>query len=108
MAELGVLVGEARSELEATHQAREQALAACREAIRACGLAIRAVHRLVPVDAEARMSEADSSLRRAQQALAPYPRLAAAGFLHDAEIMAEHGARYERCDVAMRYQPNSD
>ena len=31
------------------------------------------------------MGEADSSLRRAQQALAPYPRLAAAGFLHDAE-----------------------
>lgn len=26
------------------------------------------------------------------------------GFRHDAEIMARHGARYARCDVAMRYQ----
>jgi ribosomal protein S18 acetylase RimI-like enzyme len=25
------------------------------------------------------------------------------GFVHDGEIMAEFGARYERCDVAMRY-----
>ena len=28
----------------------------------------------------------------------------AAGFVHDATIMAEYGARYERCDVAMRYR----
>jgi ribosomal protein S18 acetylase RimI-like enzyme len=27
-----------------------------------------------------------------------------AGFRHDAEIMARYGSRYERCDVAMRYQ----
>lgn len=26
-----------------------------------------------------------------------------AGFVHDAGIMAEFGARYERCNVAMRY-----
>ncbi|TRW17836.1 GNAT family N-acetyltransferase [Glacieibacterium frigidum] len=26
-----------------------------------------------------------------------------AGFVHDAGIMADYGARYERCDVAMRY-----
>lgn len=25
------------------------------------------------------------------------------GFQHEAEIMAKYGARYERCDVAMRY-----
>ena len=25
------------------------------------------------------------------------------GFQHDADIMARYGARYERCDVAMRY-----
>lgn len=29
------------------------------------------------------------------------------GFRHDAEIMARYGARYERCDVAMRYLPVS-
>ena len=27
------------------------------------------------------------------------------GFRHDVGIMAEYGARYARCDVAMRYQP---
>ncbi|WEK43510.1 MAG: GNAT family N-acetyltransferase [Candidatus Sphingomonas colombiensis] len=27
------------------------------------------------------------------------------GFAHDAEIMARYGARYARCDVAMRYNP---
>jgi len=43
------------------------------------------VHRLEPAEAEARVAEADKSLRRAQEALAPHPRLAAAGFLHDAE-----------------------
>lgn len=26
------------------------------------------------------------------------------GFQHDAEIMARYGARYERCDIAMRYR----
>ena len=26
------------------------------------------------------------------------------GFEHDAEIMATYGARYERCNVAMRYR----
>jgi len=26
------------------------------------------------------------------------------GFRHDAEIMATYGARYQRCDVAMRYR----
>ncbi|MCC2617116.1 GNAT family N-acetyltransferase [Aestuariibacter halophilus] len=25
------------------------------------------------------------------------------GFVHDAEVMAEYGASYQRCDVAMRY-----
>lgn len=27
------------------------------------------------------------------------------GFKHDAGIMQEYGAHYERCNVAMRYQP---
>ena len=29
------------------------------------------------------------------------------GFRHDAQIMAEYGARYERCDVAMRHVGDS-
>jgi len=84
-ADLANLGDEARRQLEASHRARETALASCRETIRSCGLAIRAVHRLQPAESEARVAEADRSLRRAQEALAPYPRLAAAGFLHDAE-----------------------
>jgi translin len=83
--ELARLGAETRSSLEASHRARETALASCRETIRSCGLAIRAVHRLQPDEADARVAEADQSLRRAQEALAPHPRLAAAGFLHDAE-----------------------
>jgi translin len=84
-AELTHLGESARQQLEASHRARETALASCRETIRSCGLAIRAVHRLQLVDAKVRTDEADESLRRAQGALAPHPRLAAAGFLHDAE-----------------------
>nr|WP_197071454.1 bifunctional helix-turn-helix transcriptional regulator/GNAT family N-acetyltransferase [Massilia sp. JS1662] len=30
-----------------------------------------------------------------------------AGFRHDADIMARHGARYARCNVAMRYRPST-
>jgi len=75
----------AREQLEAAHRAREAALASCRETIRSCGLAIRAVHRHQPAEGAARVEAADGSLRRAQVALDPYPRLAAAGFLHDAE-----------------------
>ena len=29
------------------------------------------------------------------------------GFAHDAQIMADFGARYDRCDVAMRYRPTA-
>lgn len=31
-----------------------------------------------------------------------------AGFQHDAEIMTRYGARYERCDVAMRYRARAE
>ena len=29
------------------------------------------------------------------------------GFVHDAQIMEQYGARYQRCDVAMRYRDRS-
>lgn len=38
--------------------------------------------------------------RKCASAIHLYEKL---GFRHDAEIMARYGARYERCDVAMRY-----
>lgn len=39
---------------------------------------------------------------RCEAAIHLYEKL---GFQHDAEIMARYGARYARCDVAMRYAP---
>ena len=75
----------ARAQLDRTHRAREEGLAACRRTIRACGRSIRAIHRLDP-DAYAQLvEEARSGLREAQEALRPHPSVAAAGFLHDAE-----------------------
>ena len=41
------------------------------------------------------------SNRKSAAAIHLYEKL---GFVHDAQIMAEYGARYERCDVAMRYR----
>lgn len=38
--------------------------------------------------------------RRCAAAVHLYEKL---GFVHDADIMAKYGARYARCDVAMRY-----
>jgi N-acetylglutamate synthase-like GNAT family acetyltransferase len=38
--------------------------------------------------------------KKCEAAIHLYEKL---GFVHDAGIMAKYGARYERCDVAMRY-----
>ncbi len=73
------------AQLEETHLAREEALARCRETIRASGLAIRALHRHRTEEAAERVALAESSIRRAQTAMKPFPQLAAMGFLHDAE-----------------------
>lgn len=74
-----------RAELDAAHAARERGLAACRRTIRACGNAIRAVHRRDADLAGKLTLEAGDALREAQGALSPHPRVAHAGFLHDAE-----------------------
>jgi translin len=71
--------------LEAANQARETALPACRRVIRAAGSSIRAVHRLDPAGATVIAADAEAALREAQDVLAPYPAVAHAGFLHDAE-----------------------
>lgn len=42
--------------------------------------------------------------RKCEAAIHLYEKL---GFAHDAEVMRTFGARYERCDVAMSYQPDS-
>jgi translin len=74
-----------RKHLDAANAARETAIPACRRAIRLCGSSIRAVHRLDPSAAAKLADEAESALREAQAALAPFPMLAATGPLHDAE-----------------------
>ncbi|MEJ5255953.1 MAG: hypothetical protein WHS89_11430 [Acidimicrobiales bacterium] len=72
-------------QLRAAHEAREQALPACRRVIRAAGSSIRSVHRLESDRAAALAEEAEAALREAQELLAPFPEVAYAGFLHDAE-----------------------
>ena len=74
-----------RQGLDEANAAREVALPACRRAIRASGSSIRAVHRQEPDRARALATEAIEALREAQEALAPHPAVAHAGFLHDAE-----------------------
>lgn len=61
------------------------ALPACRRTIQACGRSIRAVHRLEPELARRLADEAVAELRRAQEALGPYPALVGTGPLSDAE-----------------------
>jgi translin len=71
--------------LDAANRAREAALPACRKVIRAAGSSIRAVHRLDSEAAAALADDSEAALRTAQGVLAPFPAIANAGFLHDAE-----------------------
>jgi translin len=71
--------------LASAHAAREAGLPACRRVIRSSGLSIRAVHRGDVSAASDRRSEAASALAEAQAAVGPFPAVAFAGFLHDAE-----------------------
>jgi translin len=84
-AELSALVDRVRDELAAATHAREVGLAACRQVIRNSGSSIRAVHRLDPIAAAALADDAEAALREAQAAVEPFPAVAHAGFLHDAE-----------------------
>jgi translin len=71
--------------LDDANRAREQALPACRRVIRSAGSSIRAVHRRDPDAAAALAAESETHLREAQRVLTPFPAVAHAGFLHDAE-----------------------
>jgi translin len=82
---LRAIVAAIGADLEGANGAREEALPACRRAIRAAGSSIRAVHRLDAAAAAALAAESEAAVREAQRALVPFPALAHAGFLHDAE-----------------------
>lgn len=73
------------TDLAEANRARETALPACRRTIRSAGSSIRAVHRLDVGGAATIAADAEASLREAQRVLAPFPAVAGAGFLHDAE-----------------------
>ena len=82
--ELAALADPVRKRLDAANAARETGLAAARRTIQSSSQSIRATHRL-EWDQAARLADAaGESLRAAQDALAPYPQLAASGPLHDA------------------------
>lgn len=71
--------------LSATSAARETGLAASRRATRASANAIRALHRGDSAQAGELMSEARTLLDAAVAALAEYPQIRWAGFVHDAQ-----------------------
>lgn len=83
--QLDRLVEAARDDLNGLNIAREAGLAACRRTIRAAGSAIRAVHHRQQERYEALLADCEAAIREAQAVLAPYPAVAYAGFLHDAE-----------------------
>ncbi|HEX2191847.1 MAG TPA: hypothetical protein VHH09_01515, partial [Acidimicrobiales bacterium] len=83
--ELDALEAAVRRDLDAANAGRERALAACRRTIQACGNSIRAVHRGEAARAATLADEAAAALQEAHDALRPFPQLAAAGPLHDAE-----------------------
>ncbi len=82
---LRAVVAAIEAELDEANRARELALPACRRAIRAAGSSIRAVHRLDVATASALAADAEAAIREAQEVLVPFPAVAHAGFLHDAE-----------------------
>lgn len=83
--DLASRIDQARERLDAVNAAREIGLPACRRTIRLAGSAIRAVHKRDPDRARSLTSDCEAALREAQRSLAPFPVVAYAGFLHDAE-----------------------
>ena len=82
--ELSSLAAPLRQRLDASNAAREKGLAAARRTIQFCSQSIRATHRLDWDQAADLADSAEATLREAQEALRPYPQLAASGPLHDA------------------------
>jgi translin len=83
--ELHGLVDGVRTTLALVHEAREEALRACRATIQACSKTVRAIHRDERDVAAEFAAKAQAALAVAHQVLAGHPALAAVGFLHDAE-----------------------
>jgi len=78
------VVAEAVGRIEATHAARERALAASRALVRQCANAIRAVHRAEFESAEALLSEATLTAHGLREGLVGHHDLLFAGYTQDA------------------------
>ena len=83
--EIDKIAESARMALEVKNQAREAALARCREAIRHSANAIRAVHRQEYPAAKDLIERAATLLSEAKTALADQLDIFYAGFVHDAQ-----------------------
>jgi translin len=77
-------VAEAVAQIEASHAAREGALARSRALIRQCANAIRAVHRAEFAEAEQLLAEATATAQSLRAGLADEPALLFAGYTQDA------------------------
>lgn len=82
---IGETAARLRARLEELNRAREAALRECRETIRSSAVAIRAVHRLDNVAADARLGDARRSVDNVKRLLAAHPSLYHAGYVHDAQ-----------------------
>ena len=82
--ELASLAEPVRQRLDAANAAREKGLSSARRTIQSSSQSIRATHRLEWDQASQLADAAAQSLREAQDALKPFPQLAASGPLHDA------------------------
>ena len=78
------VVAEAAGRIEATHAARERALAASRALVRQCANAIRAVHRAEFESAEVLLREATQTAHGLREGLIEHPDLLFAGYTQDA------------------------
>lgn len=74
-----------RQIMEAKNAAREVALRQCRDVIRLASRSIRAIHRLEIPDARVIIDEARLSVSATREALAGYPDLYWAGYVHDSQ-----------------------
>lgn len=83
--DLNDIAAEIRKRFDAKSEAREKGLTSSRAAIRLCANSIRAVHRGEMDVARDLQAKARAELDTAQKAMADFPAIYHAGFLHDAE-----------------------
>ncbi|MEE8421471.1 MAG: haloacid dehalogenase [Dehalococcoidia bacterium] len=84
-AEIESAVSGIRADLQSAYEARERALPLCRTAIRYAANCIRAVHRGEIEQAEELLGQSRDAVGEAAEALADFPQVMHAGFVHDAQ-----------------------